>query len=374
VSPTAFGDAGLFGGGERYPVELARALARLDGVQCGLVTFGRSARSDDVDGLRVRVLRARGHLRHHPAHPLGRVPVAEIRRADVLHVHHLHSSASRLAVMTATAFGTTRVATDHGLAGRDRWGLGRRAIDGFLPVSGYAAEVMGSPARRTAVIYGGADPARFHPDTGPRDGVLYVGRLTPHKGVDRLIRALPDSASLTVAGTGGHDREPPERDYADHLRRLAKGKDVRFLGAVPDLDLPLLYRRAAVVAVPSVHRTCYGKHVAVAELLGLTTLEAMASGTPVVASAAGGIAEIVIDGVTGYLVTPGDVDELRGRLEQVLHDTRAARTLGDAARDRVLDGLTWDACAQRCLAAYEALRRSKRDIRRMPSETPTPER
>lgn len=62
VAPTAFGHDGLFGGGERYPLELARALALVDGVRCERVTFGREARVEEHDGLRIHVLRAVGHL------------------------------------------------------------------------------------------------------------------------------------------------------------------------------------------------------------------------------------------------------------------------------------------------------------------------
>ena len=71
VAPTAFGVAGLFGGGERYPLELARALASEDGVDCELVTFGPTAAAErDPSGLRVRVLRPLAHLGGHPAQPL----------------------------------------------------------------------------------------------------------------------------------------------------------------------------------------------------------------------------------------------------------------------------------------------------------------
>jgi hypothetical protein len=73
VAPTAFGHDGLFGGGERYPLELARALALVDGVRCELVTFGREARVEEHDGLRIHVLRAVGPLGGHSAHPVAPV-------------------------------------------------------------------------------------------------------------------------------------------------------------------------------------------------------------------------------------------------------------------------------------------------------------
>jgi starch synthase len=81
----------------------------------------------------------------------------------------------------------------------------------------------------------------------------------------------------------------------------------------------------------------------------------MASGTPVVASRVGGLPEVVTDGVTGYLVEPGDVAGLRERLEQLTGDGAFARGMGDAARDAVVERFTWDHCARRCLGAYRAL-------------------
>src|SRR5919204_848331 len=117
ISPTAFGHDGLFGGGERYPLELAKALARIDGVRCELLTFGRIARVDQVDGVRVRVLRARAHLRRHPAHPLAPSLFGATRGADVMHVHHLRSTASRLCALIGAASRTPVAVTDHGLEG-----------------------------------------------------------------------------------------------------------------------------------------------------------------------------------------------------------------------------------------------------------------
>src|SRR5215211_2693886 len=295
VAPTGFGPDGLYGGGERYPLELARALAAE--VDCELVTFGRRpGRWREDGGLAVRVLRPLTWLGGHPAQP----------------------------------------------------------VAPLLP-----AGLLGAPPERTEVIYGGADTRRFAPVPGAgRGGVLFVGRLTPHKGIDRLLEALPAGAALRVAGSAGHDPRPPERDYPDLLRRLAQGRDVSFLGPVPDAALPALYRQATVLALPSVERTCYGRPVPVSELLGLVALEAMASGTPVVASRLGGLAEVVVDGETGFLVPPGDTAALGDRLARLVGDRRLAARLGANARDHVLARFTWRACAERCLAAYQALTRS----------------
>jgi glycosyltransferase involved in cell wall biosynthesis len=223
-------------------------------------------------------------------------------------------------------------------------------------VSAYSARELGAPASRTRIVYGGADPVRFSPDPDARRrGVLFVGRLTPHKGVDRLIEALHGNSELRVVGSEGHDPNPPERDYPNLLRRLAAQRRVEFLGVVDDAELAALYRIAQVVALPSVEVTCYGRKIRVAELLGLAAIEAMASGTPVVASRLGGLPEVVEHGVTGFLVEPGNMGELRWRLAQVLSDRGLAKRLGRNARERFLETFTWEACADRCLAAYSEL-------------------
>jgi glycosyltransferase involved in cell wall biosynthesis len=356
VAPTQFGPAGLFGGGERYPLELARALAR--DVDCSLVTFGPApcCYREPGSSLRVRVLQARAYMGGHPAHPIAPGLPAALAGADLVHTHHLRSLPSRVAAVTARLLNRKVVVTDHGLQGGDWLGLLPGLMHRFLTVSAYSARELCAPPERTTIIYGGADPHRYAPDPDVRrDGVLFVGRITPHKGIDLLIKALPPGARLLIAGSGGHDPELPERDYPILLRRLAEGKEVQFLGPLPDSAMPALYRQAAVLVLPSVDRTCYGKSIRVSELLGLVALEAMASGTPVVCSSIGGLPEVVQHGVTGYLVRPGNAEELRERLSQLLCDRALAHRLGRNARDRVLDRFTWQDCAHRCLRVYEDL-------------------
>ncbi len=321
------------------------------------MTFGTVRRAwREPGGLRVRVLRRIGSLHSHPAHPLApQLPLA-LGGADLVHTHQLRSAPSRLAALAAAALRRPLVTTDHGLGGGGWAGILPALVDRFLLVSEYSARTLRSAPSKTRVIYGGADPDRFHPEAETaRDGVLYVGRLTPHKGVDRLLRALPARARLTVVGTGGHDPDPPERDYPQLLHGLAAGRDVRFAGAVPDPELPELYRRAAVFVLPTVLETCYGQRVRITELLGLSLLEAMASGTPVVASRVGGLPEVVRHAETGFLVTPGDVAELHERVGQLLGDPRLARRMGAAARSDVLARFTWAKTAERCLAGYAEL-------------------
>jgi glycosyltransferase involved in cell wall biosynthesis len=179
VAPTPFGAGGLLGGGERYPVELARALARHVDVQ--LVTSGsRPGVGHDPSGLRVRTLRPLAYGHRHPAQPLAPQLPWALARADLVHTHHTRSAPSRTAALAARVRGQRLVTTDHGLGGGGWFGLLAAMFDRFLTVSRFSASVLGVPADRTRVIYGGADPQRFVPDPAvSRDGVLFLGRLTP---------------------------------------------------------------------------------------------------------------------------------------------------------------------------------------------------
>ena len=100
VAPTLFGREGLFGGGERYPLELGRALARH--VDCELVSFGQEAGSwSDASGLRVRILRSITFLGSHPAHPRARGLGRAVSGADIVHAHQLRSTPTRMAALHA---------------------------------------------------------------------------------------------------------------------------------------------------------------------------------------------------------------------------------------------------------------------------------
>jgi glycosyltransferase involved in cell wall biosynthesis len=167
-----------------------------------------------------------------------------------------------------------------------------------------------------AVVYPGVDLDRFTP--GERVEPAYaitVGRLSPEKGIDRLLdlwRDLPD-VPLHVVGTADPEVVRALRGHAPH--------GVNFRGPLSGNDLVEAYRGAAV-AVFAPHR----------EEFGLAAVEAMACGVPVVAWREGGLAESVIEGETGFLVT--DQATFRQRVRVLLRDESRRRAFGDAARSR----------------------------------------
>ena len=144
--------------------------------------------------------------------------------------------------------------------------------------------------------------------------------------------------------------------YGAALRSLASGRDVTFLGAVSESELVDRYRRALCVALPSVYESRFGSSTPVPELLGQTLLEAMACGTPVIATNVGGMPETVIDGVTGFVVPPGDPPAMRSRLERLGTDPALAEKLGQAAAEHVRRHFSWDGVVDRCLEAYRFVR------------------
>lgn len=239
-----------------------------------------------------------------------------------------------------------------------------RAVD--LAVAQSTDEVdeltrMGLQRASVAVVPSGVDTGTFHPDgeAVPRDRrsrILSVGGLGPGNGQDDLIRALRlvGDAELVIAGG------PPESGLANHaearrLRELAEqsgvGDQVRLIGSVPHDQMPAWYRSADVVA-------CTPRYASA----GRVPLEAMACGVPVVGYSLGGVADTVVDEVTGRLVPPGDVRGLGVTLRRLLADDAQRFAFGHAAVDRVRSSYTWERTAGALERLYERVVRRRRPV------------
>lgn len=344
VSPLQFGPNGLFGGGERYALELARAMSRH--VSTRLVSFGPDPRRTRDGDLEIDVLPLRGRYRGHEVNPVSEALPLRLARARIIHAHHYESVVTNFCLLFGRILCKPVFVTDHGGHGRNysrQLGL-HRAVTGFLPVSRFAGGLHPLLRAREHVVYGGVDCERFSPSDDRRAGVVFVGRLLHFKGIDVLVRALGDDTALRLVGPS-YDPE-----YLQVLQGLAVGKDVTFVPP-PDDGVAGEFRRARVAVLPAVVDSAYG-HSTPGELLSLSTLEALACGTPVVVSDVGGMPELVQDGVNGFVVPAGDGQALRERVDQLVDDDVLWRRMSLAARESVLERYTWDRVAERCLEAY----------------------
>jgi glycosyltransferase involved in cell wall biosynthesis len=202
-------------------------------------------------------------------------------------------------------------------------------IDRLVPQSEFAASML-DHRHSVRVLKGGVDDQFFTPEDAndrSRDHILFVGRLLPHKGIDRLIAALPPNIGLTICG------RPYDEGYYALLRALARGKSVRFLTSANDLELRELYRTALAVVLPSVYVDCYGQAHAWPELMGFSLLEGMACGTPAICSRVGGMPEYVDHGRTGFVFD--ELAELREYIERLAADPELVREFGREARRQV---------------------------------------
>jgi starch synthase len=213
-------------------------------------------------------------------------------------------------------------------------------------------------ADTTALTKYGVDPALAY--------VLFVGRITRQKGVTHLVEAIrylpPDTQIVLCAGAPDTPEIAAEmREKVEEARAL-NPKVVWIEKMVTKPEAIQLYSNASVFCCPSVY-----------EPFGIINLEAMACCAPVVASATGGILEVVVDGVTGYLV-PFDQDpvttfpsnpdkfarDLAAKISALLADPGKAKRFGEAGRKRVEDTFAWSAIADQTIELYRQLLRTRK--------------
>ncbi|MGW3356149.1 glycogen synthase [Streptomyces bungoensis] len=243
------------------------------------------------------------------------------------------------------------------------------AADAVIAVSGAMREDVLAcyPAldpARVHVVHNGIDTRLYRPDHGTdalvrhgidptRPYVLFVGRITRQKGVPHLLRAVRDidPGAQVVLCAGAPDTPEIDREFRELYEELSRVRAGVFWipQMLPRAEVIQLLTRAALFVCPSVY-----------EPLGIVNLEAMACGTPVVASRVGGIPEVVADGRTGLLVDAGEDPGafeagLARALDTVLGDPEAARRMGEAGRERAVGEFGWDAVARRTAGLYEEI-------------------
>jgi starch synthase len=316
---------------------------------------------------------------------------AHANGADVVHSHTWYSIFG--GYLMQQLYGIPHVVTTHSLEPMRPWmaeqlGRGGYALSSFCERTGLLAAdavVAVSQAMRedvlqaypdvdaanVKVIYNGIDTEQYRPDPATdaleRHGVrtdlptvLFVGRVTRQKGIVHLLDAALeiDERAQLVFAAGAPDEPEIERATRDRVERLrAQREHVVWIEAMlPKPDVIQLLTHATVFCVPSIY-----------EPLGIVNLEAMACETAVVASAVGGIPEVVVDGETGLLVPvelgPGGdpvdpgrfASEFAARVNELLADPGRASAMGRAGRERAVERFSWGAIADETIALYRRL-------------------
>jgi glycosyltransferase involved in cell wall biosynthesis len=354
LTPLYFDEVSHLGGGERYPLNLAKAVAATGEYEVDLVSYGDVTsvqRTPLAAGVTLQVLPA---ARRGPdAETLSWDIISAVGAADVVHIHQIFSRPSEVAMLVAKLFDKPVCATDHGGAS-SRLGESLGMLDfadRIVSNSHFGASLIRTE-KPVDVIAGGVDDGFFVP-VAPRQGrdrVVFVGRLLPHKGVDRLIAALPPDVPLTICG------RPYDERYYQLLLALAAGRRVEFITDASDEDLRDLYSRAIAVVLPSVYIDCYGTPQAWPELMGLALLEGMACGAPAICSRVGGMPEYVDHGKTGFVFD--ELAELTEYLQLLAADNDLVEAIGARARQQVSDsyGLASAGAAMRSI--YDELTES----------------
>ncbi|MFB3787130.1 MAG: glycosyltransferase family 4 protein [bacterium] len=191
----------------------------------------------------------------------------------------------------------------------------------------------GFPAERMLVVPNMVAVPKKPVDSAAGGYIAFAGRFNPQKGVETLLSAI-------------HRLQLPAHLAGDcmTMRRLtADASDqVKFLGPLDQAGMNALYQNARMVIVPS----------RAMETFGLTAVEAMSYGLPVIGSNIGGLPEVIDEGRTGYLVEPDNVEALAARIQELWNNPLLGRQLGLAGREKVLREYTEDMYLQRLLAAY----------------------
>ena len=295
----------------------------------------------------------------------------QVERPDIAHAHFWMSGLA--ALQAAKSIRVPVVQTFHALGSvkrrhqgaqdtspADRIQLERQIIQNVDAITALCPDEvtelirLDAPADRIHTIPCGVDVRQFtpHGPRAPRNGrprLLTLSRLVPRKGIQTVLAAIRQLPEVELLIAGG----PPESEIAtdpeaNRLRRLTHAYGlsdrVRFLGRIPRQQVAALLRSADVfVCVPWY------------EPFGMTALEAMACGTPVVASAVGGLQHTVIDGVTGIHVPPSRPDLLAQRLRELLKNPHLRTKIGAAASEHARSHYSWDEIATRTLDLYHKL-------------------
>jgi alpha-maltose-1-phosphate synthase len=396
----------VYGGAGVHIEYLSRELARLEAGAHNVDVFCFGDQRETRGNLRVQGISPDIHLpAQDPRHARlldafvrDLAMVGAVEAADIVHCHTWYSHLAGCIARPLT--GARLVLTTHSLEPHRPWkaeqlGTAYNATvwiertayqnaDGVIAVSEAMKEdvqsLYGVAPERVQVIHNGIDPEEYRPVSAPatlrRLGVdpdtpmvLFVGRITRQKGILHLVRALPylDGGAQVVLCAGAPDTQEIGAEMTalvEEVKARAAARVIWIREMLPKDDVIALYSHAAVFVCPSVY-----------EPFGIINLEAMACETPVVASAVGGIPEIVVPGETGLLVhfpaegggsaEPRDPEQfardLAVAINQLMGDPAGRVAMGQASRERVLEQFSWRHIAEVTLEFYRELLDRPRD-------------
>ncbi|MEX2583184.1 MAG: glycogen synthase [Gemmatimonadota bacterium] len=390
----------VYGGAGVHVEYLSRELARLEGGahEVDVFCFGEQRTSEGnlrVHGIAPEVkLAARDprHARLLDALVRDLAMVGAVESPDIVHCHTWYSHLAGALARPLT--GARLVLTTHSLEPHRPWKaeqLGSaydattwiertayRNADGVIAVSAAMKEdvqaLYGVDPDRVRVIHNGIDPEEYRPRPSEevltrigvdprRPIVLFVGRITRQKGILHLVRAIEhmQSDAQIVLCAGAPDTEEIGTEMTalvEEAKRSSSAPVIWVAEMLPKEEIIALYTHADVFVCPSVY-----------EPFGIINLEAMACETPVIASAVGGIPEIVVPRETGLLVpfeSEGDGSAeprdphgfsraLAAAVDELMSDSGRRSAMGKAARRRVLEHFSWSSIAEQTASFYAEL-------------------
>jgi glycogen synthase len=390
----------IYGGAGVHVENLTRELARIEGGRHQVTVLCFGDQSIQQGNLSVKGIRPNFPLpAQDPRHgrfldTLARdlVMAGTLAQADVVHCHTWYSHFAGCLVKQLT--GAPLVLTTHSLEPHRPWKVEQlgtayhasswiektayQNTDGVVAVSQSMREdvheLYGVPFEKIRVIHNGIDLDQYKPSPDPavlarhgialdRPYILFVGRITRQKGIIHLVNAVPHMRTGTqvVLCAGAPDTEEIGREMTEkvaEVRRQTENALIWIDRIVPKEEIIPLYSQAALFVCPSVY-----------EPFGIINLEAMACGTPVVASAVGGIKEVVVPGETGVLVPfeargptdfepkdpPKFVRDLADAIDSLLADPARLKAMGHASRERVEQFFSWKSVTQRTVDFYRAI-------------------
>jgi glycosyltransferase involved in cell wall biosynthesis len=351
IVPALFGSDGVFGGAERYALELAKACSRV--YPTALLTFGEESRTLLNEKLTIHVLKPTSYIKNQKNNPFSFGLTSFLQDTDVIHCHQQHIVLSTFSAILGKFLGKKVVVSDLGGGGFDLSAFINTdsLYDAHLHISDYSKRVFGHAARKDAdVIYGGVDIHKFAPLKThvhhPSKRVVFVGRLLPHKGILQLIQSLPPYLGLDIIG------RPLDDHYFSLLKTERKQKDIHFFTDYNDEQTIEAMQQSLCVVLPSLYQHTRGAVSRVPELLGQTLLEGMACGVPVICTHVASMPEIVLHNHTGFVVPPNDLTALTKAIIQLSEDESLWLKLAQQARNHVVNTFCWEHVVERCKPYY----------------------